>query len=91
MWRGGGTTSAKVGDSPHERDIIFGVLGCAFYPQWASNGYAHITNCDCLPKVIKWARLATHANCNSTAIITMTYDNWYIAAQLILDRKYYAY
>lgn len=91
MWKGGGITSAKVGESPPETDIIFGALGLAFSSQWTSNGYAYITDCDRLRKVIKWVGLATDANRNSTAIITITYDNWYIVAQLVLDQTYCAY
>ena len=55
---------------PHvPNTIIFGSMGPVFSTQWARNGFAHITNIDTLPKVIKWAQLAAHTHNDSITII----------------------
>ena len=60
---------------PYEQDVIFGSLGLAFSTQWKGCTYAHITTLGLLPKIIKWARLATHTNHISTTIITITHND----------------
>ena len=62
-------------DFPYERDVIFDSLGPTFSTQGKGCGYTHITTLDLLPKMIKWAKLATHTNHNSTTIIIITHDD----------------
>ena len=62
--------------SQYERDVIFGSLGPTFSTQWNGCGYAHITTLNLLPKIIKWAKLATHTNHKFATIITIAHDDW---------------
>ena len=62
--------------SPYDKDKIFGSQGPPFSTQWIGNGYSHIMDIDFLPKLLKWARLTTLSNPNSTTIIIITHDDW---------------